>query len=687
MKLGIQYYRPPNPDRVDWEIDYPNMKEAGLEVIRFWVPWRCVEPEQGTWVFDDYDRLFRLAEQHGLKVLVQLIPEAAPEWAIRAHPDKLYHNEHGPIHPFHATTVQVGGWPGLNFDYPETRAYFDAYTRAMAERYAGSEALYGWDVWNELQNGGVTHFDPANQRTYQEYLRLTYKTIAAYNQKYFTRYEDFSEIRLRPRDQQLQHEALEIHRFAAWRMTRELDHRIRAVKAVDSRHPVTFHYGNFASLLWNHSNARANIGVADMTGMSVYLESDSNHAYLTFCADHSYVAGKKPWGVFEHLSGRMAFDKGYYSHPPAHLLNRMAVAKMMNASLFMLWQYRPERFGQEAPNFGLVEADGIPNDRLREVSRFADFLKQHNQAMDSFRPAPAQVAVVVDANDNVLSSLSTKTWGADYIRKNDEIQGWMKAVACAGYAPTVIDVEDLIENGVPSTLRMLIMPGNGWVAHHGLAELLDTWVQNGGILWAGPFLGVYDDDCYASKQLPPGAYRDLFGVRIKDRICAKSFSLRGMRGRVATSRFELTGRQIHDVLVPGSDVEILAHSEHGPAITARLRGKGWALYFSSFFGTEYVDKAGDLPRFIEMCAPAMGLEPEYTPDGFVLVRQGACEGGHLIMIANLDYESPSAAKFECPHGGQMRELWTNGDPEPVQSGQMRRVPLAPADFRIFQITR
>ena len=73
MKLGIQYYRPPNPDRVDWEIDYPNMKEAGLEVIRFWVPWRCVEPEQGTWVFDDYDRLFRLAEQHGLKVLVQLI--------------------------------------------------------------------------------------------------------------------------------------------------------------------------------------------------------------------------------------------------------------------------------------------------------------------------------------------------------------------------------------------------------------------------------------------------------------------------------------------------------------------------------------------------------------------------------------------------------------------------------------
>ena len=238
MKLGIQYYRPPNPDRMDWEIDYPNMKAAGLEVIRFWVPWRCVEPEQGAWDFDDYDRLFSLAEQHGLKVLVQLLPEAAPEWAIRAHPDKLYHNEHGPIHPFHATTVQVGGWPGLNFDYPETRAYFDAYTRAMAERYAGSEALYGWDVWNELQNGGVSHFDPANQRIYQEYLRLTYQAIAAYNQKYFTRYEDFSEIRLRPRDQQLQHEALEIHRFAAWRMTRELDHRVRAVKAVDSRYPV-----------------------------------------------------------------------------------------------------------------------------------------------------------------------------------------------------------------------------------------------------------------------------------------------------------------------------------------------------------------------------------------------------------------------------------------------------------------
>ena len=71
----------------------------------------------------------------------------------------------------------------------------------------------------------------------------------------------------------------------------------------------------------------------------------------------------------------------------------------------------------------------------------------------------------------------------------------------------------------------------------------------------------------------------------------------------------------------------------------------------------------------------------------MLLRQGAGDGGHLIMMANLDYERASVAEFECPHGGQMRELWTNGAPELVQSGQMRRVPLAPADFRIFQITR
>ena len=82
MRLGVQYYRPPNPDRLDGEFDYRNLKKHGLEIVQFWVPWRCVEPEPGKWVFDEYGRRFRLAEKQALKVLVQLLPEAAPEWVF-----------------------------------------------------------------------------------------------------------------------------------------------------------------------------------------------------------------------------------------------------------------------------------------------------------------------------------------------------------------------------------------------------------------------------------------------------------------------------------------------------------------------------------------------------------------------------------------------------------------------------
>ena len=72
MKLGIQYYRDPNPPENLWQQDLADIASAGFTMIGVWIPWRYVNPSEGHWELDKYRCLLDLADQNGLKVRVQL---------------------------------------------------------------------------------------------------------------------------------------------------------------------------------------------------------------------------------------------------------------------------------------------------------------------------------------------------------------------------------------------------------------------------------------------------------------------------------------------------------------------------------------------------------------------------------------------------------------------------------------
>ena len=67
--VGTQYYRPPNPREEDWARDLDLVRECGLSVVRCWLYWSRVNPRDGEWVWDDYDRFLEMAAERGLKVL------------------------------------------------------------------------------------------------------------------------------------------------------------------------------------------------------------------------------------------------------------------------------------------------------------------------------------------------------------------------------------------------------------------------------------------------------------------------------------------------------------------------------------------------------------------------------------------------------------------------------------------
>ena len=85
--LGTQYFRPPFPRANYWEDDIKAMRDAGLNTVQLWLVWGWCEPEPGTFVFDDYDRIADLAAKSGMGLVLSTLPEINPFWVPRVYPE------------------------------------------------------------------------------------------------------------------------------------------------------------------------------------------------------------------------------------------------------------------------------------------------------------------------------------------------------------------------------------------------------------------------------------------------------------------------------------------------------------------------------------------------------------------------------------------------------------------------
>lgn len=80
IPFGFQYYRSPTPFRDQWEKDLSNIAGQGFNCVKYWVQWRASVSKEGIYQFDDIQELMDIAQQNGLKVILNVIFDVAPAW-------------------------------------------------------------------------------------------------------------------------------------------------------------------------------------------------------------------------------------------------------------------------------------------------------------------------------------------------------------------------------------------------------------------------------------------------------------------------------------------------------------------------------------------------------------------------------------------------------------------------------
>ena len=160
----------PRAKKEEWRRDLKQIKALGFNAVRCWIDWASGEPAPGQYRLDTLDVLLSLAEEEGLRVVVQVYMDSAPEWVGRQYPDSLFVSSSG-------QAIRPESSPGYCLDHPGVRRADLAFYETVARRARASSAFLGFDLWSEPH---VINWAEATYYFGQVYLAAPYITNDVY---------------------------------------------------------------------------------------------------------------------------------------------------------------------------------------------------------------------------------------------------------------------------------------------------------------------------------------------------------------------------------------------------------------------------------------------------------------------------------------------------------------------------
>ena len=121
---------------------FEQIKSLGFNTVRTWVEWSHGEPRRGEYHLEHLDLLLRLAHEVGLKVIVQVYVDSAPEWVGRLHPDGRFVAQSGDV-------IASQAAPGFCVDHDGVRRVMLGFVAEVARHASVAPAFHAYDVWSE----------------------------------------------------------------------------------------------------------------------------------------------------------------------------------------------------------------------------------------------------------------------------------------------------------------------------------------------------------------------------------------------------------------------------------------------------------------------------------------------------------------------------------------------------------
>jgi beta-galactosidase len=404
--------RDPRAKKDTWRRDLQQIRALGFNAIRCWVDWASGEPEPGRYTFDTLDVLLALAEEVGLKVIVQVYMDSAPDWIGRAHPDAFFVSSNG-------QAIRPESSPGYCMDHEAVRKADLAFYAALATRAGQSRAFLGFDLWSEphvINWANPTYisnpefcFCDNTQRRFRAWLQRKYGSIDALNAAWYRRFSRWDDVSPNRLSTILSYtDYIDWKAFIVDKLAEDLRARYRAVKDAAPHVLAVSHaagVGLFGSPHWweGQSDDWAMAAQVDYYGTSFYPKHSAfvdrdvpwRAALLDFTRSFGYDEGRRGFWIGELQGGfgTIALNVSPTVTPgDLRVWTWSAIARGAKGIAYYAWY--PMSTGYESGGFGLIRLDGTLTERSRVAGGIARTVDAHGPLFLEARPPRARVAIV-----------------------------------------------------------------------------------------------------------------------------------------------------------------------------------------------------------------------------------------------------------------------------------------------------
>jgi beta-galactosidase len=373
-----------------WRKDIEQIKSLGFNTIRCWLDWATGEPKEHGYRFDTLDVILSLAGDTGLKVILQVYMDSAPEWVGRKYPDSLFISSNG-------AAVRPESSPGYCRDHSGVRQADIAFYAAIANHVKDHPAFLGWDLWSEphvINWANPTYipnpefcFCPHTIGRYRHWLQTKYGSLEALNQAWYRRYGSWDEVEPNRLSTILSYtDYIDWKYFIMDKLGEDLRERYEAVKKAAPRTVVTSHaagvglfssphYWEGQSDDWIMARQVDYYGTSFYPKHSAFVDRDVpwRAALLDFARSFGYAGGRRGFyiGELQGGFGTIALNVSPTVTPEdLRIWTWSALARGAKAICYYAWY--PMSTGYESGGFGLIQLDGTITERSRiagEISR------------------------------------------------------------------------------------------------------------------------------------------------------------------------------------------------------------------------------------------------------------------------------------------------------------------------------
>lgn len=639
LYFGADYYPEQWPE-AQWKGDARLMADAGFNAVRVGeFAWSRMETADGVFNWGWLDRVLDILHKHGVGVVLCTPTASAPLWTVEACPGLLYVNYNRDQRP-------TGGRRQYCYNNDAYRFYTERIASALAERYSAHPALIGWEIDNEFaQEFTGRCCCSVCERKFRSWLRNKYGQVDALNAAWGTVFwsQEFSrwDQITAPRDSVLPQDPvtqtylrqnpswlLDYERFCSDSICDFQNLQAAGIRKY-SQKPICHNCTGFAVNFVDYWKLNRNL---DRGGLDCYpsvVQEDPISSSRDLSQARNMAPG--PSWIMEMSSGGGpdTWSKAGKAQAPDGSLKLMAWHTYVNgAELALYFQWRIFPRGTEQLESAILDLDGVPRRKYREIASAGKELQQHASLITD-TTLSAKIGLVWSYDDHWALGIKPTSANSSY---SSQHLGLYRSLYDLGAGVDVISYDHDL-----TAYTMLVLQ-SPILMNPGIAEKLKAYVAAGGVLVTTFLTAVKDSSNGGFTDRPlPGYLDDLFGVIVSEvdpgaENLPTSIMLvtKAKSGKVEHA-YWTDILELHGAEALGRIVGSWRKGE--PVITRRSYGKGCAYYLGTYLGAE-----GRSAVFAEAAAQAGIQAPSFAvPDRVErVVRTGA--QGDVTFLLNWNFK-------------------------------------------------